>query len=81
MNIRQQIVQSNIEKTASHLELAEDAAFTRLAHSLITDQSLHSFEESELVDGGQDKQIDVITIIDESDEAYIYLLQSGWGQI
>lgn len=75
MNIRQQIVQSNIEKTASHLELAEDAAFTRLAHSLITDQSLHSFEESELVDGGQDKQIDVITIIDESDEAYIYILQ------
>lgn len=75
MNIRQQIVQSNIEKTASHLEIPEDEAFTRLAHSLITDQSLHSFEESELVDGGQDKQIDVITIIDENDEAYIYILQ------
>jgi hypothetical protein len=75
MNIRQQIVQSNIEKTASHLELSEDAAFTRLSHSLITDQSLHSFEESDLVDGGQDKQIDVITIIDENDEAYIFIVQ------
>ena len=75
MNIRQQIVQSNIEKTASHLELCDDDAFTRLAHSLISDQSLHSFEESDLVDGGQDKQIDLITIIDENDEAYIYILQ------
>ncbi|WP_102796935.1 AIPR family protein [Bowmanella denitrificans] len=75
MNIRQQIVQSNIEKTAIHLEIEEDAAFTRLAHSLVTDQSLHSFEERELVDGGQDKQIDVISIFDENDEAYVYILQ------
>lgn len=75
MNLRQQIVQSNIEQTAKHLKLSEDAAFVRLAHSLITDQSIHSFEESDLVDGGQDKQIDVITIIDESDEAFIYILQ------
>jgi len=75
MNIRQQIVQSNIEQTASHLELDDDGAFVRLAHSLIADQSIHSFEESDLVDGGQDKQIDVITIVDETDEAYVYILQ------
>jgi hypothetical protein len=75
MKIRQQIVQSNIEEIARHLSINEDSAFVRLAHSLITDQSLHSFDKSDLVDGGQDKQIDVITIIDENDEAYIYILQ------
>ena len=75
MNLRQQIVQSNIEKTAQHFSLPSDAAFVRLAHSLITDQSVHAFEESDLVDGGQDKQIDVITIVDENDEAFIYILQ------
>lgn len=75
MNLRQQIVHSNIEQTAKHLNLSNDSAFVRLAHSLITDQSIHSFEESDLVDGGQDKQIDVITIVDENDEAVIYILQ------
>lgn len=75
MNLRQQIVQSNIEKTSKILSTDEDAAFTRLAHSLLTDQSLHSFDDSDLVDGGQDKQIDVITIDTISDEAYVYILQ------
>lgn len=75
MNIRQQIVQSNIEQTANQLCIDEDKALVRLAHTLITGQSIHSFEESDLVDGGQDKQVDVITIIDESDEAEIFVLQ------
>jgi len=75
MNLRQQIVQSNIEKISDHLGLNESDGFVRLAHSLITDQSIHAFEESDLVDGGQDKQIDVITIVDENDEAFIYIIQ------
>jgi len=75
MNLRQQIVQSNIDQIAQVLAIDPDVALVRLAHSLITDQSLHSFDEGDLVDGGQDKQIDVLTIIDENDEAYVYLLQ------
>jgi hypothetical protein len=75
MNIRQQIVQSNIEQTSHQLCIDEDKALVRLAHTLITGQSIHSFEDGDLVDGGQDKQIDAITIIDENDEAQIYILQ------
>ena len=76
MNVRQQIIQSNIESISEKLDITEDDAFLRLGHSLMTNQSVHSFEEDDLVDGGQDKQIDVITIIEEGDEAYIYLIQS-----
>ncbi|MFZ6760717.1 AIPR family protein [Undibacterium sp. Ji50W] len=75
MTLRQQIVQSNIEQTSKHLSLSNEDSFVRLAHMLITDQSIHSFEKRDLVDGGQDKQIDVISIMDEADEGNIFILQ------
>ena len=75
MNLRQQIVSSNIDAVNSLLGTDQDVGFVRFAHSLVTDQSIHSFDPSDLVDGGQDKQIDVITIVDETDEAYLYILQ------
>lgn len=76
MLLRQQIIQDQIEKISSSLKISKDIAFLRFAHSLITGQSMHSFNLDDIVDGGQDKQIDVITIEqDEADEAKIYILQ------
>lgn len=76
MNLRQQIIQERVEQTAKNLGFSEDIAFLRFAHSVVTGQSLHAFDLSDLVDGGQDKQIDVITIEQESDEATLYILQA-----
>lgn len=75
MTLRQQIVQDHIDKTASKLALNADPAFLVFAHSLFTDRSIHSFDPNDNVDGGQDKQIDAITIEDDSDEATIYITQ------
>jgi hypothetical protein len=75
MNLRQQIIQDRIERTVSTFGLSEDMAFLRFAHSLIVGQSIHAFEQADLVDGGQDKQIDTITIEQEDEEATIYILQ------
>ena len=44
---------------------SEDEAFLRFAHHLLTGRSLYAFDD--LVDGGQDKQIDAVTIeVDDS---------------
>ncbi len=51
-------------------------AFLRLAHSIITGQSIHAFEMADLVDGGQDKQVDTITILDDDEEAEIYIISA-----
>ncbi|MCC6579797.1 MAG: AIPR family protein [Phycisphaeraceae bacterium] len=78
MSLRQQIITDRIEEIASILKLPNnDAAFLRLSHSIITGQSIHAFDDPDLVDGGQDKQIDTITIEDrDGDEATVYIIQA-----
>jgi len=69
VNLRQQIIQTNVEKIAANLKIREDLAFVRLVHSLVTGISLYAFDENDLVEGGQEKQIDTFTIIQDGDEA------------
>jgi AIPR protein len=75
MNLRQQIIEDHIEKTANKLNLSNDKAFQIFGHSIFTDKSIHSFNPNDDVDGGQDKQIDSISIEDNSDEATVYITQ------
>ena len=75
MNLRQQIIQDRVEEIVSQLNVPEDMAFLRLSHSLMINESLHSFHPADFVDGGGDKQIDVITIHQVGQEANIYILQ------
>ncbi len=75
MNLRQQIIQDRVENTARILDVSEDIAFLRFTHSLITERSLYSFVQADFVEGGQDKQIDVITIDQEESQATVYILQ------
>jgi len=75
MTLRQQIVQDHIDKASSTLGLTPDQAFQVFSHSIFMDKSIHSFSQNDNVDGGQDKQIDVVTIEDNSDEATIFISQ------
>lgn len=75
MNLRQQIIEGHIATTAQLLNVDEDEAFVRLAHSLIVGESIHAFDADDLVDGGQDKQVDVITISEDGGSADVYILQ------
>ncbi len=73
--LRQQIVHERVERIARNLHVTEDLAFIRLAHSLITGMSLHSFDPADLVDGGQDKGIDTITIAPDDNKVTVYIMQ------
>lgn len=76
MDLRQQIVADRIESIGKMLNLPPDIAFMRLAHALITERSVHAFDPTDIVDGGQDKQLDVITIDEHGETADIYVLQT-----
>ena len=76
MTLRQQIVEDRVDQLVNLLGVGHDIAFLRFAHALVTGRSVHSFDETEMVDGGQDKQIDVISIYeDEGERADVYILQ------
>jgi hypothetical protein len=75
MNLRQQIIQDRIDSTARLLSVDEDMAFLRFAHSIIVGQSIHSFDPADLIEGSQEKQIDVITIEQSDGEAEVFILQ------
>jgi hypothetical protein len=75
MNLRQQIIDSQIDATADALGIDGAAAFVRLVHSLVVGDSIHAFDSDDLVDGGGDKQLDAITIVDRGGSADVYILQ------
>jgi hypothetical protein len=76
MNLRQQIISDRVEALGGLLQLEKDIAFMRLSHSVVTGKSVHAFDLTDVVDGGQDKQMDVISIEEESDAADVYILQT-----
>lgn len=74
--VRQQIVVDEVEVIADLLGIPEDAAFLRFAHQLLTGRSLHNFDPDDLVDGGQDKQIDTVTIDANESSADVWIIQA-----
>jgi hypothetical protein len=76
MNLRQQLINDRIDDVADSFSILKDMAFLRLAHSVIVGRSIHAFDPADLVDGGQDKQIDTITIDQDDDEAFVYILSA-----
>jgi hypothetical protein len=76
MNLRQQIIQDRAEALAGQLQIDIDAAFMRLVHSLVTGKSTHDFDPNDVVDGGQDKQMDLITIEEDDESTDVYVIQS-----
>ena len=79
MNIKQQIIETNVEELKQFLKCSDDYAFFRFSHSTYTDIGVNSFDDTDFVDGGQDKQIDSITIEEEGDECFIYIIQSKYS--
>lgn len=75
-SIRQTIIEDYVDSLCKTLNLQRGEAFERLAHSLCTGISINDFDESDWVDGTQDKQIDLITIVRDETEATIYLISA-----
>jgi len=75
-NIRQQIIGDEVDRVAELLGLSQDDAFLRFVHQLLTGRSLHAFDDDDVVDGGQDKQIDAITIDADDSAADVWVIQA-----
>jgi hypothetical protein len=76
MTLRQQILQDRVEQIQKSINTDEGQSFLRLVHQLITGTSFFAFDDGDLTDGGQDKQIDIITIEEESNRATVFILQA-----
>ncbi len=76
MTLRQQLIADRISNLETSIGIPTDQAFERLAHSLATGQSVHSLDPADWVDGSQDKQIDLISIEEEDDEAEISIISA-----
>jgi hypothetical protein len=75
-NIRQQIIGDEVDGVATRFGISEDVAFLRFAHHLLTGRSLYAFDDNDLVDGGQDKQIDTVTIEADDSAAAVWIIQA-----
>jgi len=77
VSIKQQIVNERVEETTRILKVPEDLAFLRVVHSLVTGQSIHAFEQADLVEGGQEKQIDTFTLdAQDAGLTHVYIIQA-----
>lgn len=78
MNLRQQIIANRVDELASTLRIEVTDAFMRLAFALVTGRSVHAFDLSDIVDGGQDKQMDVFAIEEQGDSADVFIVQTKY---
>lgn len=76
MSLRQQIIADRVANLVATLAIPQDQAFERFVHSVVTGQSVHTFDPTDWVDGTQDKQIDLISIEEDDDEAEISIISA-----
>jgi hypothetical protein len=76
MTLRQQLVADRVANLVTSIGIPQDQAFERFVHSLVTGQSVHSLDPADWVDGSQDKQIDLVSIEEEDDEAEIFIISA-----
>ena len=80
MTLRQQLVADRITNLVASIGIPQDQAFERFVHSLVTGQSVHSLDPADWVDGSQDKQIDLISIEEEDDEAEVFIISAKFTE-
>lgn len=74
--LRKQMLEDRIKHVANLLDISEDQAFMRVSYALILNASYDDANYSmDVVDGGDDKQIDIVRIDESSDNAIIHFIQ------
>ena len=78
IQIRQTWIEEQTEKYSKELGESEDNAFLFLAASLLLNCAPEDIEAEDIVDGSQDKQIEIIHIEDDQEigKAEIFIFQS-----
>lgn len=79
MNQRQQIVQERTQELAAKLGVGDSEAFMRFVYAVIAQEDAERVDPADTVDGGGDKQIDVLAIQEDEDEATIFVIQAKFA--
>lgn len=79
MNQRQQIVQERVQDLSGVLGLTDPEAFMRFAYAVIAQEDAERVDSADIVDGGGDKQIDVLSILEDEDEATVFIVQAKFS--
>lgn len=73
---QKRMVEDRLNNIVSDLNISQSEAFMRLAYALLFDTQYDSPDyATDVVDGGGDKQIDIIRIEETQDQAVIHLVQ------
>ena len=75
-SLKEQLLRDRIEAIQQSNGLPADEAFERLVYSLITGESVHTPNLTDWVDGGQDKQIDIVNIQENEADADVHIIQA-----
>jgi hypothetical protein len=77
-SVRRTIIEERVEHLAKRTGDSKDSAFLKLAYSLVKPAEYEDLELEDIVDGTDDKQIDVISIDERASglEADIFILQA-----
>jgi len=79
MNQRQQIVQERVQELALSLQMTEPQSFMRFAYGVMAQEDPERVDPADIVDGGGDKQIDVLSIHEDEDSATVYIVQAKYS--
>jgi len=66
MPLRKSIINDRLEECVQSFGDKPDVAFTKLVHSIIRDCDYDDLQPEDLVDGGEDKQMDVLSLDEDS---------------
>lgn len=76
MSLKNQILSNQVNELADRLNVSSDLAFLTYTHTLLMGKGPASLDFEDLVDGGQDKQIDAISIEELDGRADVYITQA-----
>src|ERR1039458_10254133 len=76
--LQRKLVQDRVDNLVKNLGIPENEAFERLVYSLTTGGSAQTPDFDDWVDGGGDKQVDIITVEDGQGDADIYITQAKY---
>ncbi len=76
--LQRQLIQDRVDNLVTNLSILEDEAFERLVYSLTTGGSAQTPDLDDWVDGGQDKQVDIITVEDGQGDADVHIIQAKY---
>jgi hypothetical protein len=68
LSLHRSIIEERVDSLLGVIAPDTDDCSLRFVHSLITNTSYEDLDSSDIVDGGQDKQLDVITIEEDAEE-------------